>query len=569
MTAPDKAPDTRTPPTDDYPCADHASIAAEDVVASRLATAAEWSVAAVLTAASVALHITAWRHMGALWRDEANAVEMGRMTLAQAWVHLPFDSVLMGPIVVLRAMALAGLSDNDLALRTLGMTFGLLILAALWWASLRLSGRPPLLALVLFGLSPVGVRYGDSLRAYPFATLTLVIAFILVSQAQRDASRRAVALASLASAVAVQCSYLNAVLIGALCAGGLTAVLASRSMGRLSPILAPGIAAAASASVYLGRMRATSAILGVQVRPLSFDYVVRRLGWALATPSRPVGAVWVLSLAVALGISAHRLRERPAQERLRVLFLAPALAGAVTLYLLFLKHAGVEPFPWHFTPLLAFAALALDALTGRGLAAAHGVRAAIAALVALAGLVVFPHADELVRFRQTNIDRVAAILAERAVRGDLVVVSPYHCGVSFQRYYRGAAEWATLPPVEDHRVHRYDMVKSAMLSPDPLAPVLHRADEALRSGHKVFVVVDGPIFRHPPARPVTPAVPDPDWGWYAGMHFQIWALQFGFFLQTHATRTDQIVIPSDEDVSPFERMLLLTVEGHVPGESDG
>ncbi len=53
------------------------------------------------------------------------------------------------------------------------------------------------------------------------------------------------------------------------------------------------------------------------------------------------------------------------------------------------------------------------------------------------------------------------------------------------------------------------------------------------------------------------------------MHFQIWALQFGFFLQTHATRTDQIVIPSDEDVSPFERMLLLTVEGHVPGESDG
>ena len=35
------------------------------------------------------------------------------------------------------------------------------------------------------------------------------------------------------------------------------------------------------------------------------------------------------------------------------------------------------------------------------------------------------------------------------------------------------------------------------------------------------------------------------------------------FLQTHATRADQIVIPSDEDVSPFERMLLLTVEGQV------
>jgi len=563
------APDARIPAGVDDPRADHVSTAAENVVASRLPAAAEWSVAALLTAASIALHITAFRHMGALWRDEANAVAMGRMTLAQAWAHLPFDSILMGPIVVLRAMALAGLSDNDFALRTLGMTFGLLILAALWWAALRLTGRPPLLALLLFGLSPVGVRYGDSLRAYPFATLTIIIAFVLVSRAQRDASRRAVALAALASAVAVQCSYLNAVLIGALCAGGLTAIFASRRAGRLSPILAPGIAAAASVSVYLGRMQATRTILDVQVRPLSVAYVLQRLGFAFATPSGLIATVWVASLALAVAASVHQLRARPSQGRDRVLFLVTALAVAVTLYVLFLKEAGVEPHPWHFTPLLAFAALALEGLMGVRVATADGGRAAIVALVALGGLAVFPHADGFMRFRQTNIDRVAAILAERAVRGDLVVVSPYHCGVSFQRYYRGAAEWATLPPVEDHRVHRYDMVKSAMLSPDPLAPVLHRADEALRSGHKVFVVVDGPIFRHPPARPATPAVPDPDWGWHAGMHFQIWALQFGFFLQTHATRADQIVIPSDEDVSPFERMLLLTVEGHVPGESDG
>src|SRR5947208_16643850 len=107
MTAPDKAPDTRTPACDDDPCADHVSTAAENVVASRLPAAAEWSVAALLTAASIALHITAFRHMGALWRDEANAVAMGRMTLAQAWARLLFDSILMGPIAVLRPLALA------------------------------------------------------------------------------------------------------------------------------------------------------------------------------------------------------------------------------------------------------------------------------------------------------------------------------------------------------------------------------------------------------------------------------------------------------------------------------
>src|SRR6266481_3326054 len=126
------APDARTPAGVDDPRADHVSTAAGNVVASRLPAAAEWSVAALLTVASIAL---------------------------------------------------AGLSDNDFALRTLGMTLGLLVLAALWWAALRLTGRPPLLALLLFGLSPVGVRYGDSLRAYPFATLTIIIAFVLVSRA--------------------------------------------------------------------------------------------------------------------------------------------------------------------------------------------------------------------------------------------------------------------------------------------------------------------------------------------------------------------------------------------------
>ncbi|HXL53650.1 MAG TPA: hypothetical protein VN945_11005, partial [Gemmatimonadales bacterium] len=68
------APDARTPAGVDDPRADHVSTAAGNVVASRLPAAAEWSVAALLTAASIALHITAFRHMGALWRDEANAV---------------------------------------------------------------------------------------------------------------------------------------------------------------------------------------------------------------------------------------------------------------------------------------------------------------------------------------------------------------------------------------------------------------------------------------------------------------------------------------------------------------
>ena len=45
------------------------------------------------------------------------------------------------------------------------------------------------------------------------------------------------------------------------------------------------------------------------------------------------------------------------------------------------------------------------------------------------------------------------------------------------------------------------------------------------------------------------------------------AAGFVFLVREHLA--EAFVIPSDEDVSPFERMLLLTVEGHVPCESDG
>lgn len=528
--------------------------------------------AILLTVASVGLHVTTFRYQGALWRDEANAVEMGRMTLRQAWAHLPFDSILMGPILVLRAMALAGLSANDTALRALGMTLGLAVLVALWWAALHLSGHPPLVALLLFGLSPVGVRYGDSLRAYPFVTLTLVVAFALLSRAARDPSVRAVTLASLAAAAAVQCSYLSAVLIGALCAGGLIATFRFRSLRRTAAVLVPGLAAVASLLVYRERMQASWAILDVQVRPLRIGEVVEQLSATLATPSRLFLLLWLAGLAAGVVAGVYRVSIRSREDRARdvetVAFLGTALCVAVLLYLFFLKRVGVEPHPWHFTPLLAFSAVSLDGLVGLGAAAAPFARVALAALVAVGGLAAFPEAERFTHIRKTNIDRVAAVLTERAAAGDLVVVSPYHSGISFQRYYHGAAEWTTLPPVNDHRVHRYDLLKAAMVSRDPLAPVLRRAKDALSSGHRVFVVVDVPIFQKHPAWLETPPVPNPDWGWHAGFHFRVWALQFGYFLQTHATRGGQVVLPGDEDVSPYERMLLIETEGYASRGAD-
>ena len=42
--------------------------------------------------------------------------------------------------------------------------------------------------------------------------------------------------------------------------------------------------------------------------------------------------------------------------------------------------------------------------------------------------------------------------------------------------------------MEDFRIHRYDVVKQAMMTENPIEPVLDKARAALRAGHSVWLV---------------------------------------------------------------------------------
>ena len=83
-----------------------------------------------------------------------------------------------------------------------------------------------------------------------------------------------------------------------------------------------------------------------------------------------------------------------------------------------------------------------------------------------------PSAREMVTYRQTNMDLIAGVLRERADARDLIVVHPWTFGVSFDRQYSGATPWTTLPPLADHRFHRYDLLKAKMILENPAQPVL-------------------------------------------------------------------------------------------------
>jgi hypothetical protein len=176
-------------------------------------------------------------------------------------------------------------------------------------------------------------------------------------------------------------------------------------------------------------------------------------------------------------------------------------------------------------------------------------------------MLAFPVSAELVAVRQTNVDLVAQHLHTAARPGDLIVVNPWYVGITFNRYYRGPVEWTTVPPIEDLTVHRYDLLKLRMVSPQPLAPVYAAIQGALKSGHRVWVVGPLPVLpggQLPVVIPIAPAAPT---GWSDGPYAMAWSQQVGYFVQMHALRHALVAIPVDRPVSGLEQVPLEVIEG--------
>ena len=147
----------------------------------------EWTAALLVAALIVILHFVNWRHAGALWRDEAAAVNLALFpSLSEIWAHVEHESFPLLLTLLLRGWSAIGLGGSDLALRVFGLLVGLAVLAALWWNAWQFSASPPLISLLLFGLSGTTIRWGDSLRAYGLGVLLLLLALGLIWKVARS-----------------------------------------------------------------------------------------------------------------------------------------------------------------------------------------------------------------------------------------------------------------------------------------------------------------------------------------------------------------------------------------------
>jgi hypothetical protein len=562
----------------------------------------EWLAVILVALCAIALHVHFITSVGGLWRDETNSVNLATLpSFPQIWSLLEYDSFPIVFVTVLRVWTAVFGSGNDAALRTLGLFIGLGVLGVLFRNARSLGARAPVLSLALIGLNPMVIRYGDSVRGYGLGILLILLTLgsfgRLVSLPSPPLGR--ILMATVLALLSVHCLFYNSVLLLAIAAGALAVTIRARAWRTAAIVLGIGAISGSSLLVYAPMMTRKQDWTFMVSYPADLAWLWKRTCEVIGSPD-PLG-IWlwlglvVAGLVVVVSLIISQLWHGFARRRIveenadrasssfvpsnrdqsyslpdAVLFAAIVLIVGVVGYAAFLRVLHYYTQPWYYITLIAFAACALDVVFGGWPIAARqrilplllrsGRLAVALALLCFTG---FPDWEEM-PVRHTNVDLLAARLRPLAANDDVILVPRWECAIPLARYYRGPAEIITLPPIDDHRFHRYDLVLRQMMAPDPLHLVLARLEEALRSGHRVFVAgtLVFPEADHPPPS-LPPAYRDAGGGWHGGAYDNVWQLQTGQLLRAHATRGGhiEVPIPGKARVQGFENLELGVVEG--------
>jgi hypothetical protein len=502
-----------------------------------------WITAALVTLCAVYLHVLFFLNAGGLWRDEVDLVHLSLLpSVSEVWQNLLHDSCPILMHLVVRAWSASGLGNTDSVLRVLGLYIGVFLLLAFWFASWAMRNGAPLLAVTLAGLNVTIIRAGDSLRGYglgsALAVLTLAVIWRLTCRPSLAAFSCAVVLAVLS----VHSLYQNAFLLFAACCGGFVVCAVERRWRDMLPIFAVGVAAAVSLLPYIPLIgHANWHVL--YKAGFRFSYGWTQLSEATGSPLTSFTWVWVALWigAVAAAIWAFFWRRDRLPERVRslILFAGTGLVFGAAGYAVFLKLAALPTHYWHYVPLLAFSAVCLDAMF---FAVWRWARPAAMILAVVTVSTAFLFELPAVKCRQTNVDLIAATLSSEVAPNDYVIVYPFYCGVTFERYYKAAASWTTLPPLEDYTLQRWDLFKAKLETKDPIAPVIDRIASTLQSGNRVWFVGNP----------------------FAERSWPNWGVQVTEFLSAHSRRAAAVVDPSTNCVNPFETLPAFVATGWKP-----
>lgn len=514
-------------------------------------------IALVLTAGAIAFHVVRAVMAGGLWRDEAATAHLASnfsFSYVRANSQYELFPVLVPCLLHVYSFVAGG---SDVALRIFGGLVGCIVLASLWW-NMRVIGRGvPLISLALLGYNAGFIRWGDEIRGYGLGMVFLLFTIGLCWRAIEKPTAMRIAGAMLSGVASVQCLFNNSCLVLVACLGLAVVALLRRSESRAALAVLLGVPAALSLLPYvepLARARDWDMLVrgavDIEMLCLKFWELLASAGWWVA-------AGWVVLILLALACSAlGQLKVNhlgiQGDERHALAFSGFALLFGIVAYFTLLLAVGYPTQVWYYLVPAAFTALFLDLVFGT-LRQKWVPTARISAALVLAAVSVQPTIQQ-VQLRQTNADLVATKIEQVAQKSDLVVVTPWYDGISFDRYYHGPGEWLTIPDLSFHKFHRYDLVKAQMVLLDQaeaVRPVMDRITRTLNAGHRVWLIGPSSLLNPDQEVPDLQPAPDPKWGWHDEMYTLAWTARLTQFLQLHADVTNVAAGP-DGRISSLE-----------------
>lgn len=520
-----------------------------------------WS-AVVLTLVSLSFHFRWMNHAGALWRDEVGSVEFATMpSLGDIWRNLAYDNFPPFHLVPLRLWHALGMAGDYEGWRWFGLAVGVIFLGVLWLWACRGQFRAPLLVLAMAGLNPLAIRTIDSIRPYGMGIILMVLLFASAWRAARESSRLNLFWTGMWSVLAVQCLYQNSVFVFALVAAASGVMWMRREPKSIGGLVLAGVVAALSLIPHGGHLK-TGRDWGVVAQsPVGLDYLVNVClkamgeagGWSclIILPGLFAALVWGVSR-----ISGAHSARLAAPEGFASTALLLGTAGYFSLLLL----SKLPSQAWYYVILIVFWGLVLDMVCSGNLIARWARLAAVSLLV----ITGWPNLWNGTSVRQTNMDDAVARISIQGRPGDLVLIYPWQCGLTWKHLYRGSLDWETVPALEDVRIHRYDLLKEMMSRPDQSGvtqATREKIQSTLQMGNRVWLVGGLPTFPAGQQTPELPPAPSSPYKWSSAAYEYVWAGGIGSFIQAHATGAEVIYGPLKSGINPFENLPLIVVQG--------
>jgi hypothetical protein len=445
-------------------------------------------------------------------------------------------------------------------LRVFGVSIGLLVLGMIWLNSRWLRLGFPLLSLVLIGFNPMIIRYGDSVRAYGLGIALMLLVLGAMWRLVESLTPGRAVFAAVSAVLSVQCLYYNSILLLAICLGAAAVTMRRRQIKETLIVFAIGGISAATLLPYLPTIQRVHLWSFIWKAPFTPDELWRTFG------SRLEIATWIILFALALiaGIWAMKRSKSTgaadSEKTERVLFGLVTIVIGTAGYAGFIGVLGYLTQPWYYIAFAAFAATCIEVVIASIWTDDRSLLRRAALSFAIICLNAYP-AWRALHFRQTNVDVVAAQLETEAAPGDLILINSWNYGISFRHYYHGLAKYETIPPIEDLRSHRVDLLKAQMMAPAPMAPVLQRMDDTLRNGHTIWLI--GSLNFVPPGKEPQVIMPGYDGpsGWVGGNFYTVWAEQAGFVVQNHALHFERVRVPLAQPVTRYENLPLSAIRG--------